>query len=82
MATKKKTTTKKTATKTRKPKAAKPKAEKAPRKKLGEIALVMRVSAAALAYIDSHKGDRPRTAYLREVLTKGDAALGKLLAGE
>ena len=68
---------KKTATKSRKAKAT-----KAPRKKIGEVALVMRVSKEALAFIDQKAGDRPRTAYLREVLAKGDAALGKLLAAE
>jgi len=64
----------------RKPKAPKaPKAPKPERKKLGEVALVMRVSKEALAYIDANAGDRPRTAWLRDVLGKGDAKLGKIL---
>jgi len=61
----------------RKPKA--PKAQKPERKKLGEVALVMRVSKEALAYIDQQAGDRPRTAWLRDVLGKGDARLGRML---
>jgi len=27
-------------------------------------------------------GDRPRTAFVRDVLAKGDAALGRILAGK
>ncbi len=64
----------------KKPKAPKaPKAPKPERKRLGEVALVMRVSKEALAYIDQQAGERPRTAWLRDVLGKGDAKLGKIL---
>ncbi len=64
----------------KKPKAPKaPKAPKPERKKLGEVALVMRVSKEALAYIDQQAGDRPRTVFLREILAKGDSKLGKVL---
>ena len=77
MAAKKKTTTRKTASKAK----ATPK-KKAPRKRLGEVALVLRVPKEAIAYIDAQAGDRPRTAWLREVLSKGDAKLAKILAAE
>jgi hypothetical protein len=59
--------------------ARKPEAAKAPRRKLGEIALVMRVPKGALDYIDEKAGDRPRTAFVRDVLAKGDAGLAKIL---
>ncbi len=48
----------------------------------GTVALVVRVPPAALAYIDAHKGDRPRTAFLRDVMAKGDARLGKILGAQ
>ncbi len=61
----------------RKPKAAKePKPE---RKRLGEVALVMRVPKEAVEYIDAAADGRARTVWLREVLAKGDAKLGKIL---
>ena len=70
MATKRKTKKK---AKTRPKKAApKPKGE-------GTVALVVRVAPAAITYIDAHRGDRPRTAFLRDVLAKGDAGLAKVL---
>jgi hypothetical protein len=62
--------------------ASKAEAAKPPRKKLGEVALVLRVPKEAVAYIDQRAGDRPRTAFVRDVLAKGDAALGKILGGE
>ncbi len=49
------------------------------RKKLGEVALVMRVPKEEVAYIDAAADGRPRTVWLRKVLAKGDAKLGKLL---
>jgi hypothetical protein len=67
MAAKKKTTKKATTSKA------------APRKKLGEVALVLRVPAEAIAYLDQEAGDRPRTALVREILAKGDAKLAKIL---
>ena len=70
MAAKKKTTGKTKAAPKKKP----------ARKKLGEVALVLRVPTEAIAYIDKQAGDRPRTAFLREVLSKGDARLAKILA--
>jgi hypothetical protein len=36
----------------------------------------------AIAYIDAHKGDRPRTVFLRDVMAKGHARLGKILAAK
>ena len=48
-------------------------------KSTGTVALVVRVAPAAITYIDKHKGERPRTAFLRDVLAKGDARLGKVL---
>ena len=72
MAAKKKSTKKATTRKT----------AKAPRKKLGEVALVLRVPADAVAYLDQKAGDRPRTRVVREILAKGHAKLAKLLAAE
>ena len=54
-------------------------AAKPERKKIGEFALVLRVPKEAVAYIDQHAGDRPRTAFVRDVLAKGDAGLAKIL---
>jgi len=71
MAAKKTATKKRTTTK----KAAKPKG-------VGAVALVVRVPPAAMEYIDGNRGDRPRTVFLREVLAKGDAKLGKALGAE
>ena len=68
MAPKKKATTKKRAKKA----PAKPKGT-------GTVALVVRVPPEAIAYIDQHRGGRPRTVFLREVLAKGDAKLAKVL---
>ena len=68
MATKKKATTKKATT--------------APRRKLGEVALVLRVPKEAIAYLDQKAGDRPRTQVVREILANGDAKLAKILAAE
>jgi len=48
-------------------------------KGLGAVALVIRVPKEAISYIDREAGDRARTAYLRDVLAKGDAGLGKIL---
>jgi hypothetical protein len=82
MAAKKKTTTKR---KTTKKKAPAKRAKAATKKKaagVGAKALVVRVSADALAYLDANRGDRPRTKLLREILAKGDAKLGKLLGAE
>ena len=63
--------------------AKKDKAEgKPPRRKLGEVALVLRVPKEAVAYIDQHAGDRPRTAYVRDLLCKADGTLGRILRGE
>lgn len=71
---------KKTTTKTA-PKKTAPKRE--PRATgIGGVALVVRISPEALAYIDASKGARPRTKFLREVLAKGDGKLGKLLGAE
>jgi hypothetical protein len=52
-----------------------------PRKKLGEVALVMRVPKEAVAYIDEKAGDRARTAYVRDLLCKADGTLGRILRG-
>ncbi len=51
------------------------------RKRLGEVALVLRVPKEAVAYIDQHAGDRPRTAYVRDLLGKADGTLGRILRG-
>jgi hypothetical protein len=59
--------------------AKKVEATKPARKKLGEVALVLRVPKEAVAYIDSRCGDRPRTAFVRDVLAKGDAGLARIL---
>ena len=53
-----------------------------PRMKLGEVALVLRVPADAIAYLDKKAGDQPRTRVVREILAKGDAKLAKILATE
>ena len=45
----------------------------------GTVALVVRVPPEAITYIDAHRSGRPRTVFLREVLAKGDARLGKVL---
>ena len=58
------------------------KATKAPRKKLGEVALVLRVPTEAIVYLDQKAGDRPRTQVLREILANGDAKLAKILTAE
>lgn len=71
MAAKRRTTTKKKTTKKARKKTG-----------VGGVALVVRVSAEALAYIDQRKGERPRTKYVREIMAKGDARLGKLLGVE
>ena len=52
------------------------------RKKIGEVALVLRVPKEAVAYIDSRAGDRPRTAFVRDLLGKADGTLGRILRGE
>ncbi len=59
--------------------AKKTEATKPSRKKIGEVALVMRVPKEAMAYIAEKAGDRPRTAFVRDVLAKGDAGLAKIL---
>ena len=51
------------------------------RKKLGEVALVLRVPKEAVAYIDEKVGDRPRTAFVRDLLGKADGTLGRILRG-
>jgi len=83
-ASRKKTTTKKLATRGRKKAATKKKAakSKAPRKKLGEVALVLRVPKEAIAYLDEQAGDGARTKVVREILAKGDAKLAKFLSVE
>ena len=58
-------------------KKAKAAETKPARRKLGEVALVLRVPKEAVAYIDERAGDRPRTAFVREVL---DTASGESLA--
>lgn len=60
-------------------KQAKVETAKPPRKRIGEFALVLRVPKEAVAYIDEKAGDRPRTAFVRDVLAKGDAGLAKIL---
>ena len=62
--------------------AKKAAAEKPARKKLGEFALVLRVPKEAVAYIDEKAGDRPRTAFVRDLLGKADGTLGRILRGE
>jgi hypothetical protein len=57
-------------------------AAKAPRRKLGEVALVLRVPKEAVAYIDEKAGDRPRTAFVRDLMCKADGTLGRILRGE
>ena len=47
--------------------------------RVGEFALVLRVPKEAVSYIDEKAGDTPRTAFVRDVLAKGDAALAKIL---
>jgi len=82
-ASRKKTTTKKKATRGRTRAAAKKSAKaKTPRKKLGEVALVLRVPKEAIAYLDQKAGDGARTKVVREILAKGDAKLAKILATE
>ncbi|MGQ0614999.1 MAG: hypothetical protein ACT4PV_14795 [Planctomycetaceae bacterium] len=44
----------------------------------GTTALVVRIPVEALKYIDEAAGDRPRTAFVRDVMAKGDPKLGKL----
>jgi len=61
-------------------KKAKAAEAKPARKRLGEVALVLRVPKEAVAYIDEKAGDRPRTAFVRDVLAKGDAGLAKILS--
>jgi hypothetical protein len=63
-------------------KKAKAAEAKPARKRLGEIALVLRVPQEAVTYIDQHAGGRPRTAFVRDVLAKGDAGLAKILGAE
>lgn len=50
-------------------------ARKAPRRKLGEVALVLRVPKEAVAYIDSRAGGKPRTAFVRDVPRSARSAL-------
>ena len=45
-----------------------------PRKKLGEVALVLRVPAEAIAYLDEKAGDGPRTRVVREILAKASGS--------
>ena len=52
------------------------------RKKIGEVALVMRVPKEAFDYITKQAGGRPRTAFVREVLAKGDSGLARILGAE
>jgi len=63
-------------------KKAKAAEAKAPRRKIGEFALVLRVPKEAVTYIDSRAGDRPRTALVRDLLCKADGTLGRILRGE
>ena len=65
-----------------KKKTAKKKPAAKPAKAAGTVALVVRVPPDAMAYIDKAKGDRPRTAFLRDVMAKGDARLGKILGAQ
>jgi len=60
-------------------KKAKAAEAKPARKRLGEVALVLRVPKEAVVYIDERAGDRPRTAFVRDVLAKGDAGLARIL---
>jgi hypothetical protein len=62
--------------------AKKAEAAKPPRRKIGEFALVLRVPKEAVAYIDEKAGDRPRTAFVRDLLGKADGTLGRILRGE
>jgi hypothetical protein len=62
--------------------AKKAEAAKPPRRKIGEVALVMRVPKEAFGYITKQAGDRPRTAYVRDLLCKADGTLGRILRGE
>jgi hypothetical protein len=62
--------------------AKKVEATKPPRKKIGEVALVLRVPKEAAEYIAKHAGDRPRTAFVRDLLGKADGTLGRMLRGE
>jgi len=52
------------------------------RRRLGEFALVLRVPKEAISYIDSRAGDRPRTAFVRDLMCKADGTLGRILRGE
>jgi len=61
--------------------AKKVEAPKPARKKLGEVALVLRVPKDAISYIDEKAGDRARTAYVRDLLCKADGTLGRILRG-
>jgi hypothetical protein len=61
--------------------AKKPEAPKPPRKRIGEVALVLRVPKEAVAYIDERAGDRPRTACVRDLLGTADGTLGRILRG-
>ena len=63
-------------------KQAKVSEAKPPRRKIGEFALVLRVPKEAVAYIDEKAGDRPRTAFVRDLLGKADGTLGRILRGE
>jgi hypothetical protein len=49
------------------------------RKKIGEVALVMRVPKEAFDYVTKQAGGRPRTAFVRDVLAKRDAGLARIL---
>jgi hypothetical protein len=62
-------------------KAKKVEVAKPPRRKIGEVALVLRVPKEAVAYIDEKAGDRPRTAYVRDLLCKADGTLRRILRG-
>ena len=46
----------------------------------GTVALVLRVPPGVIAYIDANKGERPRTAFVRDLLAKSDAKLARMLA--
>ncbi len=63
-------------------KKTKKRAKKAEPKGTGTVALVVRVPPEAIPYIDAHRSGRPRTVFLREVLAKGDAKLGKILGAQ
>lgn len=73
MAAKKKATTKK---------QPKPKTAKAPRKRVGNVAMVLRVPKEAIAYLDRTAGTGARTKVVREALAKADATLAKVLSSE